>query len=92
MVTPTGVIKILRSRAASDAAWNCSDGAALDDDEANNPDLWAAYTPEELAAQLKLARHMTQLAGCDELSSGLATWSSCSGKPCALPRLAKLFS
>jgi hypothetical protein len=90
MVSPDGNVKIIRSRTANDDGWNCSDGAGLDDDEANDPRQWIGYTPEELAAQLRLARELTQLSGQRELSGGLATWDACSGRPCVLPRLARL--
>jgi hypothetical protein len=90
MVSPSGGVKIIRSRTANDDGWNCSDGAALADDEANDPDRWTGYTPEELAAQLRLARELTELSGVRELSGGLATWDACSGRPCVLPKLARL--
>ena len=90
MISPTGRVKILRSRTANDDGWNCSDGAALADDEANDSKEWTAYTPEELAAQLRIARELTRLSGERELSGGLATWDACSGRPCVLPRLARL--
>jgi hypothetical protein len=92
MVSPTGRVKILRSRTANDDGWNCSDGAALADDAANDSKEWTAYTPEELAAQLRIARELTRLSGERELSGGLATWDACSGRPCVLPRLARLVS
>ena len=90
MVSPTGSVKIIRTRTADDDGWNCSDGAALDDDEANDSNQWVGYTPDELAAQLRLARELTQLSGQRELSGGLATWDACSGRPCVLPRLVRL--
>lgn len=90
MVSPTGRVKILRSRTAGDDGWNCSDGAALADDEADDAARWMAYTPEELAAHLLLARQVSELAGQRELSGGLATWDACSGRPCVLPKLARL--
>jgi hypothetical protein len=92
MVSPFGSVKIIRTRTANDDGWNCSDGAALSDDEANDPAQWNAYTPEDLAAQLRLARELTELAGQRELSGGLATWDACSGRPCVLPKLARLVS
>ena len=92
MISPTGRVKILRSRTANDDGWNCSDGAALTDEEARDTDQWIGYTPDELAAQLRLAREVTRLSGERELSGGLATWDACSGRPCVLPRLARLVS
>ncbi len=75
---------------ADDDGWNCSDGAAVSDDAASDPEQWTAYRPEELAARLKLATEVCDLGGFKELSGGLATWDACSGRPCALPRLARL--
>jgi hypothetical protein len=90
MVSPAGAVKIIRTRTSNDDGWNCADGAALSDDEANDPAQWNGYTPEDLAAQLRLARELTDLAGQRELSGGLATWDACSGRPCVLPKLARL--
>jgi hypothetical protein len=90
MVSPVGGVKIIRSRTAADDGWNCSDGAALADHEANDPSLWSGYTPEQLVEQLDLARQLTSLSGQRELSGGLATWDACSGRPCMLPKLARL--
>jgi hypothetical protein len=90
LVSPTGSVRILRSRTATDDGWNCSDGAAVDDADAANPDHWAAYSPEELAARLALAAEVCDLGGLRELSGGLATWDACSGRPCVLPKLARL--
>ncbi len=90
LVSPSGTVRILRSRTAGDNGWNCSDGAAIADDAANDPEHWAAYTPEELAARLALAAEVCDLGGFKELSGGLATWDACSGRPCVLPRLARL--
>jgi hypothetical protein len=90
MVSPAGAVKIIRTRTANDDGWNCADGAALSDAEANDPAYWNGYTPEDLAAQLRLARELTELAGQRELSGGLATWDACSGRPCVLPKLARL--
>jgi hypothetical protein len=81
LVSPRGGVRILRSRTADDDGWNCSDGAAVTDDDAHDPEQWTAYSPEELAARLALA---------SELSGGLATWDACSGRPCVLPKLARL--
>jgi len=90
LVSPTGSVRILRSRTADDAGWNCSDGAAVSDDDASDPARWAAYSPDELAARLSLAAEVCELGGLRELSGGLATWDACSGRPCALPKLARL--
>ncbi len=90
LVSPSGNVKILRSRTADDDGWNCSDGAGVADDEAADPDRWVAYRPEELAARLSLAAEVCDLGGSRELSGGLATWDACSGRPCVLPRLARL--
>ncbi len=89
-MSPAGKVRILRSRTADDSGWNCSDGAAVSDDEVHDADLWHAYSPEELAARLALAAEVCDLGGLRELSGGLATWSACSGRPCVLPRLARL--
>ena len=90
LVSSSGSVRILRSRTADDDGWNCSDGAAVSDDEAGDPDQWVAYRPEELAARLALAAEVCDLGGLRELSGGLATWDACSGRPCVLPRLARL--
>jgi hypothetical protein len=90
LVSPTGQVKILRSRTSDDAGWNCSDGAAIDDGTANDTSSWNAYMPEQLAADLQLAREVSQIGGHRALSGGLATWDACSGRPCVLPKLAKL--
>jgi hypothetical protein len=90
LVSPHGQIRILRSRTSSDTGWNCSDGAAIDDDLANDLREWMPYTPEQLAADLQLAREVSEIAGHRALSGGLATWDACSGRPCVLPKLAKL--
>jgi hypothetical protein len=45
MVSPFGGVKIIRTRTANDDGWNCSDGAALSDDEANDPRQWNGYSP-----------------------------------------------
>jgi len=90
LVSPTGGVRILRSRTADDDGWNCSDGAAVSDDDARDPDHWVAYTPEELAARLALAAQVRDLGSLRELSGGLATWDACSGRPCVLPKLARL--
>jgi len=90
LVSPSGAVRILRSRTADDRGWNCSDGAAISDDDADDPEQWNAYSPEELAARLSLAAEVCELGGLRELSGGLATWDACSGRPCVLPRLARL--
>ena len=90
LVSPSGSVRILRSRTAGDDGWNCSDGAAVSDDEAIDAAQWVAYNPEELAARLALAAEVCELGGFKELSGGLATWDACSGRPCVLPRLARL--
>jgi len=90
LVSPSGSVRILRSRTADDAGWNCSDGAAVTDEDAADLGQWAAYSPAELAARLALAAEVCDLGGMRELSGGLATWDACSGRPCALPRLARL--
>lgn len=90
LVSPSGGVRILRSRTADDSGWNCSDGAAVSDDQAHDPERWTAYSPEELAARLALAAEVCDLGGLRELSGGLATWDACSGRPCVLPKLARL--
>jgi hypothetical protein len=90
LVSPGGGVKILRSRTADESGWNCSDGAAVSDDDAHDPEQWTAYRPEELAARLALAAEVIDLGGLRELSGGLATWDACSGRPCVLPKLARL--
>lgn len=90
LVSPKGAVRIIRSRTADDRGWNCSDGAALGDDDANDPQRWTAYTAEQLVADLRRADELNQLSGCRELSGGLATWDACSGRPCVLPKLAKI--
>jgi hypothetical protein len=90
LVSPHGQIRILRSRTATDTGWNCSDGAAIDDELANDPREWMPYTPEQLAADLQLAREVSEISGHRALSGGIATWDACSGRPCVLPKLAKL--
>ena len=90
LVSPRGGVRILRSRTADDYGWNCSDGAAVSDDDAHDPEQWTAYRPEELAARLALAAEVIDLGGLRELSGGLATWDACSGRPCVLPKLARL--
>jgi hypothetical protein len=90
LVNPHGQIRVLRSRTAADTGWNCSDGAAIDDAVANDPREWMPYTPEQLAADLQLAREISEISGHRALSGGIATWDACSGRPCVLPKLARL--
>lgn len=90
LVSPTGSVRILRSRTIDDTGWNCSDGAAIDDSTANDPSSWSAYTPAQLAADLQLAREVSEISGHRALSGGLATWDACSGRPCVLPKLARI--
>ena len=90
LVSASGQIKIIRSRTSDDTGWNCADGAAIRDDQARDTDLWRAYTPEHLAADLLLAADVRQLAGHKVMGGGIATWDACSGRPCILPKLAKL--
>lgn len=90
LVSPSGNVRILRSRTADGLGWNCSDGRAVSDPDAHDPDHWVAYSPEELAARLSLATEVCDLGGFRELSGGLATWDACSGRPCVLPKLARL--
>jgi hypothetical protein len=92
MVSPTGRVRIIRTRTSDDDGWNCSDGAAMSDDDADDPDKWTGYTPDELVARLELARQLMDLSPLRELSGGLATWDACSGRPCVLPKLARLVS
>jgi hypothetical protein len=90
LISPTGQVRIIRSRTSDDTGWNCSDGAAIDDGTANDASSWTAYTPEQLAADLQLAREIAEISGHRALSGGLATWDACSGRPCVLPKLARL--
>jgi hypothetical protein len=90
LVSRHGAVRILRSRTRDGTGWNCSDGAAIADELANDPQEWMAYTPEQLAADLRLARELTEISGHRALGGGIATWDACSGRPCILPRLARL--
>lgn len=90
LVSPHGAVKVIRSRTAADDGWNCSDGAAVSDAEAGDAREWSAYSPSELAAALELAREVSELSGQPVVGGGLATWDACSGRPCILPKLAKL--
>jgi hypothetical protein len=56
MVSPAGGVGIIRTRTSRDDGWNRSDGAALSDEDADDPDRWTAYTPEDLVSRLHLAR------------------------------------
>lgn len=90
LVNGLGNLRVLRSRTREDDGWNCADGAAIEDADATNVDKWVAYDPAVLAADLKLARELHEIAGERELSGGLATWDACSGRRCVLPKLAKI--
>ena len=90
LVSPTGQVRILRSRTADDSGWNCSDGAAIDDRTASDPSSWTPYTPEQLAADLLIARDLHAIAGHRIMGGGLASWDACSGRPCQLPKIARL--
>jgi hypothetical protein len=90
LVSPHGDIRILRSRTRDDTGWNCSDGAAISDELANDPREWTPYTPDRLAADLRVARELDEIADHRALGGGLATWDACSGRPCILPKLARL--
>ncbi len=90
LVNSLGNLRVLRSRARDGVSWNCADGAAIADVDATNTDKWKIYRPEQLAADLALAAELRAIAGERELSGGLATWDACSGRPCALPRVAKI--
>lgn len=90
LVSRTGQIKILRSRNKAENGWNCADGAGIDDADVDRTDLWRAYTPAELAADLALAADLNEVRGHRVLGGGLATWDACSGRPCVLPKIAKL--
>ncbi len=90
LVSGTGQVRIVRSRTAAGDGWNCADGAAITDAMANDPDRWTPYTPEQLAAALTLAEDVRLLSGQRELAGGIATWDACSGRPCVLPKLARV--
>ena len=90
LVNGLGNLRVLRSRTREDDGWNCADGAAINDADANNTDKWQAYQPAQLAADLGLARELHAIAGERELSGGLATWDACSGRRCVLPKLARI--
>lgn len=90
LVNRRGQVRVVRSRTATDDGWNCADGAPIDDAEANDPDRWQHYVPEALAADLRLAGEVRALTGHKYLVGGIATWDACSGRPCVLPKLAKV--
>ena len=90
LVSTSGHVTLVRSRTQDGAGWNCADGAAISEETANDSNVWTAYTPSELAADLALASEVNQLGGHRSLGGGLATWDACSGRPCVLPKLAKL--
>lgn len=90
LISRAGQVKILRSRNRDDDGWNCADGAGVSDEELERDRQWTPYTPEELAADLQMAAEINQMRGHRVFSGGLATWDACSGRPCVLPRLARL--
>lgn len=90
LVNWAGQIRIIRSRTSDGTGWNCADGAAIDDARASDPEQWTAYTPEQLAADLSAARDLREISGHRALGGGLATWDACSGRPCILPKLARV--
>ena len=90
LVGRAGRVKILRSRKAEGDGWNCQDGAPIGDDDAADTEQWTAYTQEQLVADLVLARQVRDLSGHKALGGGIATWDACSGRPCILPKLARI--
>ena len=88
LVNARGRVRIVRSRTSSDDGWNCTDGAPITDVEAENPELWTAYTPDALAAALEVATQVAELSDEPLMAGGIRTWDACSGRPCVLPRLA----
>jgi hypothetical protein len=90
LINREGDIKIIRTRTSAGTGWNCADGAAIEDVVANDTDLWNAYSPKNLANDLRLARELHEISGSRLLAGGLATWDACSGRPCQIPKLAKL--
>ena len=88
LVNARGRVRIVRSRTSGDDGWNCTDGAPISDVEAENADLWTAYTPEELATALEVAAQVASLSDQPLMAGGIRTWDACSGRPCVLPRLA----
>jgi len=88
LVNARGRVRIVRSRTSGDDGWNCTDGAPINDDEAGNPELWTAYSAEELATALEVAAQVRELSDEPLMAGGIRTWDACSGRPCVLPRLA----
>mgnify|MGYP001820013404 CR=1 FL=1 len=88
LVNARGRVRIVRSRTSGEDGWNCTDGAPISDLEAENPQLWTAYTPEALATALDVARQVANLSDEPLMAGGIRTWDACSGRPCVLPRLA----
>ncbi len=88
LVSPRGTVRIVRSRTAADDGWNCTDGAPLPDVEANDPQRWRPYSPEELAVALELATQVQAISDQPVMAGGLRTWDACSGRRCILPKLA----
>lgn len=89
-MSPRGTVRIVRSRTSADDGWNCTDGAPLPDSEAEDPDRWNVYTPDQLAAALEIAQQVQALSDAPIMRGGLRTWDACSGRPCVLPKLAAL--
>lgn len=58
------------------------------DSEASDTTRWAAYTPEQLAHSLEVARQVGALSTEPLMAGGIRTWDACSGRPCVLPKLA----
>ena len=75
----------MRSRTSGDDGWNCTDGAPISDVDADNAELWTAYTPEELANALEVATQVASLSDEPLMAGGIRTWDACSGRPCVLP-------
>jgi len=88
LVNARGRVRIVRSRTTADDGWNCTDGAPITDAEADNSDLWTAYSPDDLAAALEVAAQVQSLSDEPLMSGGIRTWDACSGRPCVLPKLA----
>jgi hypothetical protein len=91
IIGPRGDVRVLRSR-RPDGDWNCSDGAPVTDAELHDGVSWSLYTPERLLEDLRLAGELRVLGEQRELQGGIATWDACSGRPCVLPKLAKLLT
>ncbi len=88
LVNARGRVRIVRSRTSGDDGWNCTDGAPITDVEADNAELWTAYTPDQLAVALDVAKQVERLSDQPLMAGGIRTWDACSGRPCVLPRLA----